>query len=42
MIEIPSGLHKDVVSLAFLLGVMAVVIIWFAVYSVMKLYQGQR
>jgi hypothetical protein len=25
-----------------LLGVMAVVIIWFAVYSVMKLYQGQR
>ena len=25
-----------------LLGVMAVVIIWFAYYSVSKLYQGQR
>ncbi|MEZ0094595.1 hypothetical protein ABH925_005792 [Streptacidiphilus sp. EB129] len=25
-----------------LLAVMAVVIVWFAVYSVKKLYQGQR
>jgi hypothetical protein len=25
-----------------LLAVMAAVIVWFAVYSVMKLYQGQR
>jgi hypothetical protein len=25
-----------------LLGIMAVVIVWFAVYAVKKLYQGQR
>jgi hypothetical protein len=25
-----------------LLGIMAVVIVWFAIFSVSKLYQGQR